>query len=56
MPFAPEPEQVFFNILRVPRGLGGAAAIPSAVRIIFGVFLPKKSQDYAISPSQPSYP
>lgn len=53
-PFAPE--QVSFNIFRALQGLGGAAATPSAVGIIFGVFPPGRSQVYAMSAFSAGFP
>lgn len=53
-PFAPE--EVSFNIFRAVQGLGGAAATPSAVGIIFGVFPPGKAQIYAMSAYSAGFP
>jgi MFS family permease len=53
-PFAPE--EVSFDIFRALQGLGGAAATPSAVGIIFGAFLPGKPQIYAMSAFSAGFP
>jgi MFS family permease len=53
-PFAPE--QISFNVFRALQGLGGAAATPSAVGIIFGVFPPGKGQIYAMSAFSAGFP
>lgn len=53
-PFAPE--EISFDVFRALQGLGGAAATPSAVGIIFGVFPPGNAQIYAMSAFSAGFP
>ncbi|CAI6091695.1 unnamed protein product [Clonostachys chloroleuca] len=53
-PFAPN--EVSFCFFRVLHGLGGAAAVPSAVSIIFEVFPPGKPQIHAMSVFSAGFP
>lgn len=53
-PFAPE--EISFDIFRAIQGIGGAAATPSAVGIIFAVFPPGKPQIYAMSAFSAGFP
>ncbi|VUC28049.1 unnamed protein product [Clonostachys rosea] len=53
-PFAPN--EVSFCFFRVLHGLGGAAAVPSAVSIIFEVFPPGKPQINAMSVFSAGFP
>ncbi|KAK6860618.1 Major facilitator superfamily transporter [Apiospora arundinis] len=53
-PFAPE--EVSFDIFLALQGLGAAAATPSAVGIIFGVFPQGQSQIYAMSAFSAGFP
>lgn len=53
-PFAPE--EISFDLFRALQGLGGAAATPSAVGIIFGAFQPGKPQIYAMSAFSAGFP
>lgn len=53
-PFAPD--EASFDFFRAVQGLGTAAAIPSAMGIIFGAFPKGKSQVYAISAFSAGFP
>ena len=49
-------DEISFDILRAVHGVGGAAAAPSAMGIIFGLFQPGKGQIYAMATYSAGFP